>query len=222
MCVCVCACVDECFGYLLIFCVFNSQPVNSRVWPVTPVANSNHTLVCTHVTTNTPASRVISSPLQSPPIDPASAGAGAKQPPSPFAHSCIWPLACLSNQPLQQLKQSTSSAACTVSPHLQPPMADADGSFIVSQQSLDSLRALAATVGELSASVASINQSIERFAPLPLPHVRYAHVCSQSHARVTEREEPGKDIWLHCRIPRARMTGPPPQTATPPSHTANV
>ena len=46
-------------------------------------------------------------------------------------------------------------------------MADADGSFIVSQQSLDSLRALAATVGELSASVASINQSIERFVPLP-------------------------------------------------------
>ena len=48
-----------------------------------------------------------------------------------------------------------------------PTMADADGSFIVSEQSLDSLRQLAATVGELSASVASINQSIERFVPPP-------------------------------------------------------
>jgi len=34
--------------------------------------------------------------------------------------------------------------------------------FLLFHQSLDSLRQMAATVGELSAAVASINQSIER------------------------------------------------------------
>ena len=63
-------------------------------------------------------------------------------------------------------------------------MAEADGSFVVSQQSLDSLRALAATVGELSASVASINQSIERFVPL-LPRMCVTLTTALSVTRVS-------------------------------------
>jgi hypothetical protein len=42
-------------------------------------------------------------------------------------------------------------------------MEDSQETFLVSDQALESLRQMAATVTELSAAVASINQSIERF-----------------------------------------------------------
>ena len=48
-------------------------------------------------------------------------------------------------------------------------MEEEQGSFVLSDQSLESLRQMAATVAELSAAVASINQSIERFG---ISHLR--------------------------------------------------
>jgi hypothetical protein len=46
--------------------------------------------------------------------------------------------------------------------HLRISMEEEQGSFFLSDQSLESLRQMASTVSELSAAVASINQSIER------------------------------------------------------------
>jgi hypothetical protein len=79
--------------------------------------------------------------------------------------------------------------------------------FVLSDQSLESLRQMAATVSELSAAVASINQSIERFGRVLLQSRRPLCPHSpQGHSRGAQRQELGQSVWIDRTLRRGVLT----------------